>query len=84
MTTTSPNADTVISVRTTHATHERLRELAQATRRSRSSLVSEALEQYVAHQDWIAHEIERGVQAADNGNLVADSAISAWIESLEK
>lgn len=84
MPTTSPNADTVISVRTTHATHERLQQLAKATRRTRSSLANEALEQYVAHQDWLAREIERGVQAADKGALVADSTISTWVESLEK
>ncbi len=84
MSTITQNADAVISIRTTIATQERLGQLAKATRRTRSALANEALEQYVAHQDWIAREITRGVQAANKGELVADSTISAWIESLDK
>jgi predicted transcriptional regulator len=84
MTTSTQPADTVLSVRTTQATRERLQQLAKTTRRTSSSLANEALEQYVAHQDWMAREIERGVQSANKGKLVSDSTITAWIETLER
>jgi predicted transcriptional regulator len=81
---TKSNNDTVISVRTTKSTGVRLSQLAKATKRSRSALVGEALEQYVSHQDWLATEIERGVAAAERGELVEDSSVVAWISSLQK
>jgi len=71
-------------VRTKRATSDRLSQLAKETRRSRSALVSEALEQYVEHQDWLTAEIQRGVDAAERGELVADDAVAAWINTLKK
>jgi predicted transcriptional regulator len=81
---TKAKNDTIISVRTSKETGSRLSRLAEVTNRSRSALVGEALEQYIAHQDWLATEIERGVAAAKRGELVEDSTISAWIKSLNK
>lgn len=84
MPTSSSTTDTVLSVRTSRATRARLQALAKTTRRTSSALANEALEQYVAHQDWLTREIERGVQAANKGKLVPDSTIAAWIETLER
>jgi predicted transcriptional regulator len=83
-TSTNTTTDTVLSVRTSRATRERLQQLAKVTRRTSSSLANDALEQYIAHQDWLAREIERGVQSANKGKLVSDSTITAWIETLER
>ncbi len=83
MTTRTQRPDAVLSVRTSRTTHARLGQLAKATRRTRSALANEALEQYVAHQEWLAHEIERGIEAANKGDLVSDSAVRAWIGTLE-
>ena len=83
MNTEGEKHDTVISVRTQKSTSDRLSKLSKATNRSRSALVGEALEQYVAHQDWLSAEIQRGVEAADRGELVSNNAVAAWIESLE-
>ena len=80
---TKVKSDTVISIRTNKHTSDRLSKLATATNRSRSALVDEALKQYIAHQDWLATEIERGVVAAERGELVEDSTISTWIKSLQ-
>ena len=82
--TTKENNDTVISVRAPKSTTDRLTELAKATNRSRSALVGDALLQYITHQDWLAAEIEKGVEAADRGELVSDSSVAAWIKSLDK
>ncbi|MCA9357043.1 ribbon-helix-helix protein, CopG family [Candidatus Nomurabacteria bacterium] len=80
---TKTKNDAIISVRTDAETRTRLARLAKATNRSRSSLVAEALEQYVSHQDWLSGEIERGVAAADRGELVSDDEVAAWIKSLK-
>ena len=81
---TKDKNDTIISVRTSKSTGVRLSKLAKATNRSRSALVGEALEQYVAHQDWLATEIKRGIEAAEHGELVSDNSVAAWIKALEK
>ncbi|MBP6881339.1 MAG: CopG family ribbon-helix-helix protein [Candidatus Pacebacteria bacterium] len=74
--------NTVISVRTNKNLGDRLSRLAKITNRSRSMLIGEALEQYVAHQDWLVTEIERGITAAEKGELVSDDAVATWIKSL--
>jgi predicted transcriptional regulator len=80
---TNDNKRTVISVRTPLRTSTRLSELAKSTNRTRSALVEEALEQYVAHQNWLSGEIKRGLAAANNGSLIENHSVAAWITALE-
>jgi RHH-type transcriptional regulator, rel operon repressor / antitoxin RelB len=72
----------VLSVHTKPETSRRLEALAKQQGRTKSSLANEALEQYVSHQEWLIREIEKGVIAADNGELVADEAMEAWFRSI--
>jgi len=72
----------VLSVHTRPQTKQRLEALARATNRTKSSLANEALEQYVAHQEWLIREIEKGVAAADAGELVDDKDVEAWFRSI--
>jgi predicted transcriptional regulator len=72
----------VLSVHTTPETREKLEALARATSRTKSALANEALEQYVAHQEWLIREIERGVSAADRGELIEDQDMEAWFRSV--
>jgi RHH-type rel operon transcriptional repressor/antitoxin RelB len=72
----------VLSVHTKPEIRQRLEALARATNRTKSSLANEALEQYVSHQEWLISEIERGVAAADAGELVDDSEMEAWFRSI--
>ena len=81
---TKNDTSTVMSVRTNKDTGTRLSQLAKNTNRSRSALIGEALEQYITHQDWLTAEIERGVAAAERGELVKDNSIATWISSLQK
>ena len=78
------NNNSIISIRTDEKTGSRLSLLAKETNRSRSALIIEALDQYVSHQDWLATEIERGVAAAERGELVKNNTIATWISSLQK
>ena len=73
---------TVLSVHTKPETKQKLEALARATNRTKSSLANEALEQYVQHQEWLIREIEKGVAAADAGELVADEDVEAWFRSI--
>ena len=72
----------VLSVHTKPETRKRLEMLATAQGRTKSSLANEALEQYVSHQEWLVKEIEKGVVAADRGELGDDDAMEAWFRSI--
>jgi len=72
----------VLSVHTKPETRRKIEALAKAQGRTKSSLANEALEQYVAHQEWLVREIERGVLAADRGELVDDDMMEAWFRSI--
>ena len=72
----------VLSVHTRPETKRKLEALARATKRTKSALANEALEQYVSHQEWLIRELERGVAAADAGELVEDAEVEAWFRSI--
>jgi RHH-type rel operon transcriptional repressor/antitoxin RelB len=72
----------VLSVHTKPETKDKLEALARATNRTKSALANEALEQYVSHQEWLIREIEKGIAAADRGELVEDEEIEAWFRSI--
>ena len=72
----------VLSVHTRPETKRKLEALARATKRTKSALANEALDQYVSHQEWLIREIERGVAAADAGELVEDAEVEAWFRSI--
>jgi len=55
--------------------------LASALDRPKSWIVEKAVEAYVETQRWQIEAIEAGVIAADAGDLIADKAVGAWIES---
>jgi predicted transcriptional regulator len=56
--------------------------LAEATARSRSFLVAEAIEAYVKDQAWQIKAIQEGIKEADRGNFATDkevkSAFKKW------
>jgi predicted transcriptional regulator len=72
----------VISIHARRETGLKLEALARAMHRTRSALVNEALEQYLAHQEWLIREIEKGVSAADRGELVDDEDVESWFRSI--
>jgi RHH-type transcriptional regulator, rel operon repressor / antitoxin RelB len=72
----------VLSVHAKPETREKLDALARATNKTRSALVHEALEQYLAHQEWLTAEIKKGVSSADRGELVSDSTVAEWFSTI--
>jgi len=72
----------LISVRVSNDIAQRLADLANATERSKSYLVEQALEEFIAHQEWQVKAIQQGIRQADTGKLVehkeALKVLSKW------
>jgi len=64
------SGSTLISVRVSDNIAQRLAELADATERSKSYLMEQALEEFIAHQEWQVKAIQQGIRQADTGKLV--------------
>jgi predicted transcriptional regulator len=57
------------SVRLDDETLERVGQMAEAMDRPRAWLMAEAIKQFVAREEWFVREVEKGIQAADEGRL---------------
>ncbi len=51
-------------------TLKRVDGLARATRRSRSSVICEAVEKYLDYEEWFVREVKKGLGDARAGRLV--------------
>lgn len=60
----------------------RLAKLATCMKRSQSSIVTEALEQFIATHEWQIAGIEKATESADRGRLVATDDVRAWVQGL--
>ncbi len=69
------------SVRLDDETLQRVGQIAEAMDRPRAWLMSEAIKQYVAREEWAIHEIEKAVEAADQGHLLKHSDVKAKWEA---
>lgn len=61
---------------------DRLEKLASNTDRSGDDLANEAVERYLDYQEWAIAEVNKGIAAADRGELVSDEAVQDWLCSL--
>lgn len=67
------------SVRLDDETLERVGQMAEAMERPRAWLMAQAIKQYVDREQWFINEVEKGVQAADEGRLVDHADVkSKW------
>ena len=67
------------SVRLDDDTLARVGQMAEAMDRPRAWLMAEAIKQYVNREEWFIAEVEKGMQAADEGRLVDHAEIkSKW------
>jgi len=76
------SGSTLISVRVSNEIARRLADLANTTERSKSCLVEQALEEFIALQEWQVEAIRQGIRQADTGKLVehreATKVLSKW------
>jgi predicted transcriptional regulator len=73
---------TTLTVRLDRTVKKRLEAAAARVRRSKSFLAAEAIEEYLAVQEWQIEAIERGIEAADRGELVPHDQVKAWAQSI--
>ncbi len=62
--------------------NEDLEALAEATRRSKAFLITEALESYVERQSWQMQQIDAAFEKADQkGEWISNEAVETWLMS---
>ena len=77
----STSTSATITVRLPTALKRRIERLAKASRRSKSFLTLEAIENYLDVQEWQMDAIKEGIQAADEGRVVSHEQVKAWLLS---
>ena len=69
------------SVRLDDETLQRVGQMAEAMDRPRAWLMAHAIKQYVEREEWFVSEVEKGIQAADEGRLTAHADVKARWEA---
>jgi predicted transcriptional regulator len=69
-----------ITTRLDKETIEKLQKLADATKRSKSFLVAEAVDRYLHEQDWQVSAIKDSLQQAENGQFTADNEVREFFK----
>ncbi len=69
------------SVRLDDETLTRVGQMAVAMERPRAWLMAHAIKQYVEREEWFISEVEKGVQAADEGRLASHADVKAKWEA---
>lgn len=71
----------IVTTRVLPDLKERLDELAKSTHRAKSWLMNEALRSYLDSNAWQIEAIEKGVQAAKNGELISGDKVNEWLKT---
>jgi predicted transcriptional regulator len=76
---------TMISARIPEKLGNEIEALAEATRRSKAFLITEALEDYIRRQAWLVQRIDEAVREADeSGEWISHEKMEAWLLSWGK
>lgn len=75
--------DTTLTVRVECSVKERLEAVAKQLNRSKSYLASEAIEEFVAVQEWQIKGIEEAMKSLDAGEGVSHEEVVRWVSSWE-
>lgn len=70
-----------MEIHITPSIESRLQELSARTGRSAEALVEDALASYLAEQTRFINAVQRGIAAADRGELIAHDEVVAHIEA---
>jgi len=73
-----------LSIRIDSVTKQKLDDLAQQTRRSKSFLAAEAIAAYVDLQSWQVSQIQQGIADCDAGRGVPHEEVKQWLKSWGK
>ena len=73
---------TVLSIRIDKSVKDRLAKLAASMRRSQSFVAAEAIEEFVAVQEWQIEGIEDALESLDRDEGISHEDVKAWAKSL--
>lgn len=73
--------DTTLTIRVERSVKERLEAVAKQLNRSKSYLAGEAIEEFVAVQEWQIKGIEDAIRALDADKGIAHEDVIRWVES---
>ncbi|HZR67063.1 MAG TPA: CopG family ribbon-helix-helix protein [Terriglobales bacterium] len=74
----------VLTLRLNHNLKKKLDRLSSAMSRSRSFIVTEAIRDYVALNDWQIAEIKKGIAEADRGEFASDAEVNRTLRKWTK
>ncbi len=77
-------SSSTLSIRLNPQTKAKLDVLAKASRRSKSFLAAEAIENFVALESWQLSEIDIGVKDLDAGRTIDHGEVRSWLQSWGK
>ena len=69
---------TQVSIRTSPKLLEHFNAIAEATGRTRSFLINQAMEEYITREAWQVAEIRKALEEADAGNFVPEVEMQAF------
>jgi predicted transcriptional regulator len=72
---------TTLTIRVEPAMKERLERIAKQQRRSKAFVAVEAIEEYLAVQEWQERRITEALASADRGEGVPHEQVRNWVES---
>lgn len=75
------NKTAPVSVRLSADLNERVIAVARALDRPKSWVIDQAVQAFVAMQEWQLAAIDEGLRAADAGRVVAHEDVVAWVQS---
>jgi len=70
-----------VSVRLDPALNDRVASVATALDRPKSWVIEQAVQEFVAIQEWQLAAIDEGIRSADAGQLIAHEDVIAWVQS---
>ena len=68
---------TTMTVRLEEDVKDRLDQLAEATKRSKSFLAAEAIREFIENNEWQIAEINTAIKEADAGDFANDKEVAA-------
>ncbi len=70
-----------LSVRMPEDLAQQLNRLAEASQRSKSFCIVEAVKAYLEREAWQLQAIETGLDDLENGRLIDHDAVKTWVDS---
>lgn len=72
---------TTITIRVDRAVKERLETVARRMKRSKSFIAGEAIEEYLAVQEWQDARIHEALASVERGEVIAHEDVLEWVKS---